>query len=222
MNRFLFAVALCSITAAAQEPGYLINESPAAPRVESPAPLTPIGKSATQPEGQGARLTRSPRTPRQPFLAEQFAHARGLKNYEIQTIHYNRISCDRRIFTASGHSVEGDGDLKAVSVPPDFIEVEFPSHVGFESFQAVNPYQNGLLDLETATSRQLVNVREWTDGKSLILNKKVHVRFTADKPSQTVPATVEIKVKDGTYPSTYIIRETIEIEPKFNLYFICQ
>ncbi|MGZ3723258.1 MAG: hypothetical protein ACXVA9_10025 [Bdellovibrionales bacterium] len=218
MSQFLFAVMIWPLAVFAQEPGYLTNDSPlpAAPRVEKSAPeqtTPPVRPTPSQ----------APRKSNQPLLTDQFAHARGLKTYEIQTIHYNRIACDRRIFSPSGQSIEGDGDLKAVNVPPDFIEVEFPSHVGFESFNAENPFQNGVSDLETTTSRQLVNVREWVDGRPLILNKRVRVRYSDDKtPPQTVMAVDEIKVKDGTYPSTYIVRETIQTEPKFNLYFICQ
>lgn len=161
--------------------------------------------------------------PSQPLLKDVFAHSRGLKTYEVQTLHYNRIACNRRIFSASGLSIEGDGDVKATNVPPDFIEVEFPTHVSFESFGAHNNFGNGISDMETVTSRELIMVRDWEDGKSLVFRKHMTLRFTEDaKSPQVVPAVAEMRVKDGTYPSTYIIRETIEGPRRFSLYYICQ
>jgi hypothetical protein len=210
-NSLALGFIVCPLLAAAQEPGYFHIETPPPPAV-TPAPAAPP-----------APPSRPAPSPSTPLLSSRFSQARGLKDYEVQTLHYQRVSCDRRIFTASGQSIEGDGDLKATKVDPDFLEIEFPAHVSFESYGARNPYQNGVADMDTVTGRQLISVRGWIDGQTLKLRKYVTVSFVQEGTApKTVRAEDEFRVMDGTYPSTYLVRETVFLDSGFVLYYMCQ
>lgn len=220
---FKIVLLFISLAVFAQEPGYLLNDAPAPAKESRQRAPSPSKIDELAPIESHKPLPRANVESTQDLLVEQFARARGLQGYEIQTLPYNRISCDRRLYTANGHSVEGDADIKATNGPPDFLEVEFASHVTFESFGAENPYRNGVSDLETVTSRQLVKVRDWNEGAPLQLTRHMLVRYADDKKlAGSVAAFAEVRVMDGTYPSTYIIREIVKTTPEFTLYYFCQ
>lgn len=170
-----------------------------------------------------APLPNPPKIKSHQILTQEFANARGLSDFEMRSMHYNRVACSRRIFTPSGQSVEGDGDIKVTKVGSNFLEVEFPSQITFTMFGTTNPYKNGVADVETTTSRQLINLRQWQNGQSLALKKLVTVYPEKEDqiPYQT-EATVEVRVIDDSYPRLYIVRETVMTEPKFTYYFICE
>jgi len=182
----------------AQEPGHLVNPAPP--------------KNAPPPKERDNL----------PVMTSAFAKARGLKGDEIRNMHYNRVSCSRRMFTASGRSIEGDGDLKVTRMASDFYEIEFPSHITFSMFGAYNPFQNGVADIETATSRQLVNMEKWSDGQSLLLTSLATIYPASDKEDvRDVTVVSEIKTVDGSAPRTYIVRQTFFTEQKFSIYYLC-
>jgi hypothetical protein len=189
----------------AQEPGYLRNETPA-PRAPKPVPAPRV-----EPDEETALLT------------AEFARARGLDRYEVRTLDYMRIACARRVFSPDGWQVQGDADLKVTNVGPDYLAAELPSHFSFVSFGGFNPYGNAMSDVDTVSSVVLLNVRRWRDGQVLKIKKLVNVSSTVDNsPPENVPALDEIKVLDGTYPSMFMVRETIYAKTKFTVYFICQ
>jgi|GEM_PF-5174965 len=188
------SVLLFSCAIFAQEPGYLKADPP----------------------------RRSPPPPSGPLLADKFQQARGLKSYEVQTLHYNRVACFRRIFSQSGMSIEGDADLKSTNVGADMAEIEFPAYINMTSFNSVNPFGNGVQSIETMTGRRLVKTHPWPVEAALTLSKKVTVRFEDTRPPQLVDAITEVRVTEGGYPSTYIVKETVLLPQKFSIYFICQ
>lgn len=146
-----------------------------------------------------------------PAPAEAFK-SRGLTSTEVMSLHSQRIACARRLYARDGHSLEGDADLKVTQITQDLMEVEFPAH-----------YQIGTSEINTVVLRQLLNVRRWVDGKSLKLTTSVTVNFLDKKEAaQTVPATVEVRVIDGAYPPTFLLKETVMTEKKIEVYFICQ
>ncbi|MGE4131296.1 MAG: hypothetical protein AB7F86_06635 [Bdellovibrionales bacterium] len=155
-------------------------------------------------------------------LRQIFAGARGLHRYEFETLHYNRVACGRRLFTATGESLEGDGDLKATLIPPGFLEIEFPTYLSLGAFGSENPFHNEVGEIETVHGRTLLQLRDWRDGTALSISKQSRLQFISNKPSETVKSRVEVRVLDGTYPSTYLVREVVETQPKMEIYLVCQ
>lgn len=155
------------------------------------------------------------------ILADRFLNARGLKDFEVQTLHYNRVACARRLFSQSGKSIEGDADIKATSVASDMIEVEFPMYVNFTSFNSVSPFRNEVESLETMTGRRLIKTHPWVGERSLIITKQLKLRYEKSE-SQLVSSTAEVRVMEESYPSTFIIKETVMAAKPFSVYFICQ
>lgn len=156
------------------------------------------------------------------LLAEKFKRARGMKAYEVQTLHYNRVACQRRIFSQSGTSVEGDADLKSTNVGADLAEIEFPAYIHLSSFNSVNPFDNGVESLETMTGRRLVKTHPWPMEKPLTLNKKVTVTFSDERKPALVDAIAEVRVTEESYPSTFIIKETVLLPKPFSIFYLCQ
>lgn len=187
----------------AEEPGHFEVETAPAPRESpSPSPLTNL------------------RRDRRSQLGTEFAKASGLKADQALTLDVQRISCNRRIFSPSGLSLEGEADLKVAHTVADLFEIEFPSYLFFGDH---NPYHNGIDNIETVPGRQLVNMHDWQDGESLRVSKNVVLVFADDKTApQTVPAVDEFRVIGETYPPTLIVRETIFAEKNFAIYWICQ
>lgn len=204
----LFLLGAASVFA--EEPGYF--------KLDPPSEVKPAWPKAPT-------MHFDPRGPEKmpaPLLAEKFARARGLKAYEVQTLHYNRVACQRRIFSQSGLSIEGDADLKSTSVGDDLAEIEFPAYINMNSFNSVNPFGNGVISLETMTGRRLVKTHPWLGEKPLVLNKKVTVTFDDERKPVHTDAVTEVRVTEEGYPSTFVIKETILLPNKFSLYFICQ
>jgi hypothetical protein len=161
--------------------------------------------------------------PKGPLLEDKFLRARGLKAYEVQTLHYNRVSCVRRLFSQSGLSLEGDADLKSTNVGSDLAEIEFPAHVDFTAFNSVNPFANGVQSIETMTGRRLVRTHPWPDEKPLVITKKVTVRYEAeDKKPELVDSVAEIRVTEESYPSTFIVKETVMLAKRISIYYLCR
>lgn len=188
------SILLMLTSALAQEPGQLSNELPQGQRHKDLSVLT-----------------------------TEFAQARGLSAAEIRGMHYNRVACGRRVFTPNGRSLEGDGDLKVTRATFDLYEIEFPSHITFTMFGALNHFRNGVADIDATASRQLINLKDWVDGQSLILSKYVTVYFEdeAQEP-HTAMAVSEVKVLRDHLPALYIVRETIFTDRKFSYYYLCE
>lgn len=210
--KLLFA-ALISFSAFAEEPGYMKNETPLPAPAQKPAPSKP--PEIKIPERRAAQ-------PAMPLLKEKFTRARGLKAYEVQTLHYNRVACQRRIFSQSGLSVEGDADLKSTNVGADMAEIEFPAYINMSSFNSVNPFNNGVVSIETMTGRRLVKTHPWPNEKALVLNKKVTVTFDDDRAPVLADAVTDIRVTEESYPSTFVVKETVLLPKPFSIYYICQ
>ncbi len=158
----------------------------------------------------------------EPLLTEKFKHARGLKAYEVQTLHYNRVACERRIYSQTGKSVEGDADLKATNTGADLAEIEFPAYINMNSFNSVNPFGNGVESLETMTGRRLIKTHPWPAERSLILEKKINVTFADDRKPVLAEAVTEVRVSEESYPSTYLVKETIKLPEPFSVFYICR
>jgi hypothetical protein len=153
-------------------------------------------------------------------LRQAFAKAKGLSENQLKELHYNRIACARRIYSPAGWSVDGDADLKIVEVTSNLFEAEFPSHLNLASF---DPYQADLDQIETVTSRQLVNFGGWTDGQSMKLFKTVSLSYMdPNTPKATGYVTDEFKIIEDTYPPTFIVKETISVGKNLIFYFVCQ
>jgi hypothetical protein len=193
--KLFFVGVLWASFASAQEPGFLQNPHP--PSADLPSqPLV---------------------------LTAEFARARGLHGYEVRALQYQRVACERRIYTANGWSIEGDADIKITDTGVGLIEANLPSQINFTLFGGPNPYQNGIASMETLPSRRLLNVRYWIDGQILSFYKNVKVTFVDEALAPlTALAKDEIKVIDHSYPETYLVRETVFIPSEFQMYFICQ
>ena len=155
-------------------------------------------------------------------LEERFLRGRGLKEYELQTMHYGRVPCGRRLFKGDGQSIEGDADIKATLTPSGLLEIEIPLHVTFEAFGAINPFNNGVASIETAHGRRLLDLKGWKNGSPVQIQKNVSLHFSDARPPAVVQATSEVRVIDETYPSTYLVRETIHADKPFQIFLICQ
>lgn len=208
---------LISISAHADEPGYFrIEENKTSP----PNTATP---SPPPPNKQISDKKSSARNSPALALDLEFARARGLNSYEAQGLTTQRISCDRRLYTSSGQAIEGDADLMATQIDGRFIHAELPSHYSLVAFSTVNPYQNGIEEIDSMSSAQLLRIQPWRDGSSLKLKKYLRIRFADDKKSdQVVPAIDEMRVIEGVYPPLFLIRESVLTEKPFHLYLICR
>jgi hypothetical protein len=182
----------------AQEPGHLVNEN----LIETPPPQTFLEQNHM------ANLTK------------EFNRAKGLTDLDARGLQYNRVSCERKIYSPSGWTLEGDADLKVVEAVTGLYEMEFPSHLFLRDF---NPYQNGYVTIETVPSRQLINLKQWKNGQSLKLFKTVRLTKGRDEDDAgTAYVSDEFKVIAETYPATFIVKETIFTSQKFSLYFFCR
>ena len=153
-------------------------------------------------------------------MKSEFAKAKGLNESQVKTLHFNRVSCARRIYSPAGWSVEGDADLKVTRITPDLFEAEFPSYLALARF---DPYQNGIDRIETGVSRQLVDFGHWHEGRTLKLFKSLMISYVdPNVHSATAYAMDEFKVVGDTYPPTFIVQETVSAQKKFTFYFICQ
>jgi len=155
-------------------------------------------------------------------LKEDFARARGLGPYELRSLHYQRVSCGRRVFTPSGQSLEGDGDLKVTQIGVNYVEVDFPSQITFSRYDASNPYKNDIEDIDSDSSRSLVALRHWQDGESLKFTKNITVHSKTSKSPQKLTSDVEIRVIPDSYPSLFLIRQRFHTNPTITAYFICE
>ncbi len=94
-------------------------------------------------------------------------------------------------------------------------------HVNFGSFNSSNPFANGVESLETLTGRRLIKTNPWKVARPLVITKQLNMKFE-DGSSRLVNSVAEVRVMEETYPSTYIIKETIEEPKPFSIYFICR
>ena len=210
MNRFAL-LALVSINVWATEPGYLVNEKPPAPPKVAQAKPPPQKPSAKpfEPAPKDSKVS----------LDTEFKRARGLNAAEAQLLDYQRISCDRRIYTQDGETLDGDADLKVTRVNYDLVEAEFPARI----YLAVhNPWQNGLMEIESASPRKLINLRDWQDGQSLKIDKRVSL-VPADRSAapRIARAETEFRIVRDTYPPQFIVRESIAGTPQLTLFYFC-
>lgn len=200
---FLLSCFLLPFTVLAQEPGLFKRSPPVSAKPQAPK----AKKYANKPIPK-------------PLFRTQFEQARGLSKYEIQTLHIQRVACARRIYSPTGWALNGEADLKVVGIVNDLFQIDFPSRVYLGDF---NPYQNGVLEVQTEPFRQVMNFNQWQGDRTFRLQKTVTVTFADESRSPvTVPATDEVRVISETSPPTLIVRETIHTEKNFVLYFICR
>lgn len=171
--------------------------------------------------GQFTIKTPPPSTKPKKVLADMFAQARGMKAFEVQTLHYNRVACSRRLFTESGASLEGDGDIKATNIGMDLAEVEFPTYIHLSSFNSVSPFDNKVESMETMTGRILIKTHPWKDDLPLKIHKTLNIQFE-DGSKKLVESIAEIRVAEEGYSAGFVIKETVMLPKKFSIYFLCR
>lgn len=199
MTRSLVAF-LIAWPALAEEPGYLRNAKPLVPREAPPKAVQQLQT-----------------------MEREFAAGRGLNDYEVRTLGFQRVSCDRRLFSPDGFQIQGDGDLKVTDMGSDNIMAEFPSHFSFVAYDGFNPYRHGISDVDTVSALQFIKVRPWRNGQPLTIKKWVSVTFADEKRApQRALAVGEFRVMGGTYPLTFVVRETIFSDPPFTVYYLCR
>lgn len=157
------------------------------------------------------------------ILKEDFERSKGLSPYELRGLHYSRVSCARRVFTPSGQSLEGDGDLKVTQIGVNYVEVDFPSKITFSLYGARNPFKNDVSDIDSDTSRSLVPLRHWQDGETLKFTKNITVHSTKrTKLPEQLTSDVEVRVLPDSYPPLFIVRQRFHTNPAFTAYFLCE
>jgi hypothetical protein len=159
-----------------------------------------------------------------PFsLKDEFSKARGLTSYEVEVLSIQRVSCERYLFAPSGHVIEGDADLKATAITSDLIMVEMPSHFSFVAFGGVNEFNNGIIDMDSGESKQVVRIHPWVEGASLKLRKAMTASFEEEnKKPETIWADDEIRVREDAYSKVLLVKETVFAKKPFHLYMICR
>jgi len=197
-----FLILILSFACHAQEPGHFDIETQPPPPAASPPPSDNFLKNNHR-----------------AILREQFNRAKGLSDSDARNLGIQRISCDRRVYSPTGWSLEGNADVKAVAVTADLYEMEFPSSLYMRD---LNPYQNHVMEIEAVASRQLVDLGHWQDGQSLKIFKTVSVsNVDDDAPAKAVFASDEIKVIEESFPPMYIVKEIVLTEKPFSYYFLC-
>lgn len=215
---FIIILSIAPFAAIAEEPGQFHLENP--PPEQQPE-VKP--QPEEHPDSNPPAETRTESPNDHTLLKWEFTNARGLTAFDIRGMQYNRVSCDRRLFAPTGASVEGDGDIKVTHIEPDFVEIEMPSHISFVAYGMVNPYQNGVAEVESLMGRRLLDLQHWSEGQSLRIEKYVTVSFSEENTQPaTVQAVDEVRALAGTYPNMYVVKETVFLEKKFSLYFLCQ
>jgi hypothetical protein len=192
------------VPATAQEPGQIHNGSALPPETKLPPPRS-------EPERRGHFL-----------LHDEFLSARGFSSAEIQAVvmSINRMSCLRRVFSPSGLSLNGDGDLMSTQVAGPLHQLEFRTEVYLGDF---NPFRNGVDFYQTIAVRRLMNFASWVEGQPLRIAKQVALTYDdVMGTTEAVNALDEVRILGDNYPPTYIVRETIFSRRRFHVYFVCQ
>lgn len=154
---------------------------------------------------------------------KEYDEALGLKEHDVRGLHIQRIGCARRLYAPDGKSLEGDGDIKVVSLGGDLMEAEMPVHLSFDLFAPYNPFHNGVRMIDTISSRQVVSVKDWKDGQPLRLKKQVMIHYDdSTRMPDVVTAHDEIK-RYQNYPGQFIIRERIFLKSgTMEFYMLCE
>lgn len=204
----LFVLLELSLSSFAEEPGFMKNENLAAPM----RPIVPVEvpKPAQAPNTPAARAL---------SLEADFKRARGLDEYEVQTLYFNRIACARHVYTSAGWVIDGDADLKITRVTDRLFEAEFTTYLFLGNF---NPFNNGIHAMNSGVSKQLLNFDKWKKGQPLRLYKTIRLDFGKGEEEKVVSAQDEFRVLSESYPVTFLVKETVLAKSPFSLYFICQ
>lgn len=119
--------------------------------------------------------------------------------------------------------MEGDGDLKVTQISSGLYEMEFVMYVNFDSFGAINPFRNDVATIQSITQRRLFMRDNFTDGQALKLSFPLEIHYNEEgKAPATTEGNFEFRVLDGTYPSTYLARQTVGTDKQFQLFYLCQ